>query len=95
MYEIIFSMIMAQSYNVYRYVDRNLKQRQLGPSEFKIAVIKGLMSSIVVIGEEPDEPPPRELTKHHLMQYQSECFTKWHYENSHSYVHSKQDLDLS
>jgi hypothetical protein len=55
MFEVLWSMILAQSYNVYRFVNRNRKSRQMNPTEFKIAVIIGLLSHDVVLDTvEPD-----------------------------------------
>ena len=50
MLEILFSMIMSQSYNVHRYVNRARKTKLRSPTEFKIDVIKGLLNHLVVRG---------------------------------------------
>ena len=66
MLEILFSMIMSQSYNVHRYVNRNRRAVLKSPSEFKIDVIKGLLNHLTVRGQ---DPPPVVAEQHHLRQF--------------------------
>lgn len=47
MFEVLWSMILSQSYNVYRHVNKNRRAKQKNPTEFKIAVIRGLLTDPV------------------------------------------------
>lgn len=49
-FEILWSMILTQSYNVYRCVHRNTPSRQLTHIGFKVAVFRGMMKHSVVCG---------------------------------------------
>jgi hypothetical protein len=49
MFEVLWSMCLSQAYNVYRYVNKNRKTRQKNPTQFKIDVIKGLLSHPEVV----------------------------------------------
>ena len=42
-----------QAYNVHRYVSRARRPVLLGPTDFKIAVTKGLLSHLTVRGQDP------------------------------------------
>jgi hypothetical protein len=49
MFEILWSMCLSQAYNVYRHVNKNRRQRQKNPTEFKIDVIIGLLNRPEVV----------------------------------------------
>ena len=53
MFEVLWYMCLSQAYNVYRHVNRNRRTLQMNPTEFKIAVIKGLLSHEVVVNAVP------------------------------------------
>jgi hypothetical protein len=46
-FEILYSMILGQAYNIYRHFHSNTR-RELSHTEFKIAVIKGFLNHHVV-----------------------------------------------
>jgi hypothetical protein len=53
MLEVLWSMCLSQAYNVYRYVNRQRRARHLNPTEFKIAVIHGLITHETVVTAQP------------------------------------------
>jgi len=64
MFEIFWSIILAQSYNIYRHLwDRN-PQKRLGHREFQGSVISGLLSHVIV--QPPNLAPV--LHQHRLIE---------------------------
>ena len=49
-FEILWSFIITQAYNIYRYNNRNNNHRKLSAHQFKLAVIEGLTNHQVVVG---------------------------------------------
>ena len=49
-FEIFWSLIMTQGYNIYRYNNKNNLQRKLSQHQFKLAIILGLINHPVVVG---------------------------------------------
>ena len=67
MLEILFSVIMSQSYSVRRYVSRARRGNLKSPTEFKIDVIKGLLNHLTVRGQ---DPVPVVVEERHLKQFE-------------------------
>ena len=59
-------MIMSQSYDVHRYVNRAKNTKIKSPTEFKIDVIKGLLNHLTVRGQ---DPVPVQAEQHHMRQF--------------------------
>ena len=53
MFEVVWSMCLSQAYNIHCHVNKNRRTYQMNPTEFKIAVIKGLLSHEVVVNAQP------------------------------------------
>ena len=69
MFEVLWSMCLSQAYNVYCHVNRNRTKKQMGPIDFKIAVIRGLISHEVVV----DNTAPETDDTRHIMKQSAPC----------------------
>ena len=71
-YEVLWSMILAQSYNLYRFLHANQAALTLNPNAFKILVIKGLLDiAEAVPSPVPDAPitATRAVCRAHVLTY--------------------------
>jgi hypothetical protein len=67
-FEILWSFIVTQAYNIYRYNNRNNNQRKLTAHQFKLAVIEGLTNHQVVVGHIINDQIAN-LGEHQLVQW--------------------------
>jgi hypothetical protein len=66
-FEIFWSLITTQAYNIYRHNNKNNVQRQLNQHQFKLAIILGLLNHPVVVG--PPTPPANAQSQHQICQW--------------------------
>jgi hypothetical protein len=65
MFEVLWSMCLSQAYNIYRFLARDQENISMNPTQFKLAVINGLLNHAVVVD---NAPPVVEAIGHTMMQ---------------------------
>ena len=66
-FEICWSMLMTQGYNLYRYNNNAVPQRKVSSHQFKLQIILGRLNHQVVTG--PQAPPAIRATERVLHQW--------------------------